>query len=361
MLFRLFETDNIKPKIIFGLLTKLFFLGAIGVAMSSFFFINGLQIMLESPRGSDEASYYNMLIAKHIFGFEGGEYGKTHYLTAFMRFFSCDILGTGNNFKGWRNYLEAPLFYCGLISLVSFPHFLSLSDKRKKFIYFAFILFFIFPVIFPFFRYSYWLFTGNYYRIFSLFVAVVILLIALKGIDNIDTESRVNIKISIFTLLMLLFFLYYPYKNEKIIDKNIRDIVASFLITYSILIYLFQFKKIINIIKIILLAVIVVELIYFSSITVNKRPVISNKETTQKVGYNDYTVNAVNFLKSKDKTFFRINKDYSSGTSMYKSINDANAQDFYGTPSYNSFNQLNYIKFLQELEIIEMKEIKRYS
>ena len=353
IIFRLFEANERDPKKIFSLLTKLFFLGATGVAMSSFFFINSIQLILESPRGSSDASYFNALFSKPIWDFEGVASGKTHYLTALMRLFSCDILGTGSNFKGWYNYLEAPLFYCGLISLILFPHFLSLSDKRKKVVYFVFALAFIFPIIFPFFRYSYWLFTGNYYRIFSFFVAIVILLIGLKSFDNIDCKSEADIKIVGVTLVLLLSFLYFPYKNAQIIDKNIRDIVTAFLIIYSFLVYLIQFKIIKNIVKIILLIVIAIELIFFANITVNKRPVISGEETVGKVGYNDYTVDAVTFIKSKDKTFFRINKDYSSGMSIYQSLNDANAQDFYGTPSYHGFNQLNYVKFLQELEIIE--------
>ena len=308
--------------------------------------------MIESPRISGNTSYFNLYYSRPIFGFEYS--GKTHYLTSFMRLFSCNILGTGNNFKGWWNYLEAPLFYCGLISLVTFPHFLSLSDRRKKIIYLIWILIFLVPVIFPFFRNSFWLYTGNYYRIFSLFVAIVILLIGLKSIDNIDCKSEANIKIIIATLLFLLFFLYYPYKNAQIINKDIRNTVAIFLIIYSALIYLIQFKNIKNIVKIALLSLIVIELIYAHNATINKRPVISGKEIVKKVGYNDFTVDSLAFIKLNDKTFFRINKDYSSGTSMNKSLNDAQVQDFYGTSSYHSFNQSNYIKFLQTLEIINM-------
>ena len=104
--------------------------------------------MLESPRGSGEASYSVKLMSKPIFGFEGEDYGNSHYITALMRFFSNDILGTGSNYEGWFNYLEAPMFYCGLISLVFLLHFLSLSDKRKKIIYFVFLLVFFFLLFF---------------------------------------------------------------------------------------------------------------------------------------------------------------------------------------------------------------------
>lgn len=359
IIFRLFEDNEKGSKDISSLLRKLIFLGAAGMAMSAFFIINGLQVIIESPRVSGDASYFNALFSHHIWAGEGESLGKTHYLTALMRFFSCDILGTGDNFRGWNNYLEAPLFYCGLISLVLFPHFLSANDKRKKMIYFTFIVIMILPVVFPFLRYSYWLFTGNYYRVFSFFVAITILLIGLKCIDKIDLNSKADIKIIVSTLFLFLFILYYPYKNSQIIDKNIRDTVAVFLMVYSVLIYLLQFRKINSIIKVMILSAVVMELICLYNPSVNKRPVISVRETMEKVNYNDYTVDAVAFIKSNDKSFFRINKGYYSiPFSKYVSLNDAKAQDFYGTPSYTSFNQLNYIKFLQAMEIVgEKKEV----
>jgi len=353
IIMRLFEDNAKKPKEILLLFTKLICMGITGIAMSLFFLVNNLQVVIDSPRVSGDASYFNLLFSKPIYGLEGHDFGGTHYLTSFMRFFSCDILGTGSNYNGWYNYLEAPLFYCGLISLLSFPHFLSLSEKRKLFIYFTLFAIFIIPVIFPFFRYAYWLFTGNYYRMFSFFVAVVIMLISMKSIDNIINKSKTNIVIIATTLFLFLFFLYYPYKNTHIIDKNTREIVAVFLIFYSALIYLIRFKYIKNIVQLLLLFLIAVELVYFSNITVNKRPVVSALETTQRIGYNDYTVDAVKYLKSEDYSFFRIHKDYASGLAEHPSFNDAKAQEFYGTPSYHSFNKLSYVKFLQELEIIE--------
>lgn len=356
IIFRLFETGDNNAKNIFSLFIKLVFLGLAGMAMSTFFLINGLQIMLESPRISGDASYFNILFSKPVWGLEGTSVWKNHYLTALMRLFSSDILGTGDNFRGWNNYLEAPLFYCGLISLVLLPHFLSLSDKRKKITYVILLCIFILPVIFPFFRYAYWLFTGNYYRMFSFFVAIVILLIGLKSLDRIDRQSKIDIRVTLLTLLLLLFILYYPYKNSSIIDTNIRNIVAIFLTIYSVLLYLIQFINIKNIVKLLFLFTIVMELICLYYPSINIRPVISGRETVEKVGYNDYTVDAVAFIKSQDKSFFRIDKDYCSVPSKYACLNDSKAQEFYGTSSYHSFNQLNYIKFLQTMELIRKKD-----
>lgn len=348
----LIDRSDTKQKIA-GLLVRVVLLGMTGLTMSALFFVNGLQIMLESPRVGGDASYFGSLIAQPVFGLENQVYGKSHYLTALMRFFSCDILGSGSKFRGWYNYVEAPLFYCGLVSLVAFPHFLSLSDKRKKTIFLFVTVLFTIAIIFPFFRYSYWLFTGNYYRVFSFFAAIALILTALKSIDYIDAGNNADIKITVVTILVLLFILYYPYTNAQIINRDIRNAVAVFLVVYSLLIYLFRFPYIKHAVKVLMLAVFVVELIWLYNPAVNKRPVILGRELSQKIGYNDYTRDALAFVKSHDKTFFRVNKDYYSGRAVHEGLNDANAQEFYGTASYHVFNQLNYINFLEELGIIE--------
>jgi uncharacterized membrane protein YfhO len=103
----------------------------------------------------------------------------------------------------------------------------------------------------------------------------------------------------------------------------------------------------------IFLIICVFELTYMSWSTVNNRDTLRKAQLTERIGYNDYTVDAVKYLKSIDKSFYRINKDYSSGLAMHGSINDAKAVGFYSTPSYHSFNQKNYIRFLGEFGVID--------
>src|SRR5207247_9764546 len=120
---------------------------------------------------------------------------KDYYVNALMRFFLSDIMGTGSNFSGWYNYLEAPLFYAGLIIFLLIPQLFQFLDKKRKIIFFSFILLFLLPVIFPFFRYAFWLFTGNYYRIYSFFVAVSLLLCSIIALNNINKEFKIILKI----------------------------------------------------------------------------------------------------------------------------------------------------------------------
>jgi uncharacterized membrane protein YfhO len=153
--------------------------------------------------------------------------------------------------------------------------------------------------------------------------------------------------------LLILFYDYFP--GDEVINSDLRSKATIFLFLYAILIYLLKVKRIQSIIKLSLILIISVELIQFSNITVD-RPVITGDELKQKVGFNDYTNDAVSFLKSKDKNFFRVSKDYSSGPATHSSLNDAQIQKFYGTSSYTSFNQINYIKFLRELEMLSSND-----
>ncbi|CAH0995093.1 hypothetical protein EMA8858_01213 [Emticicia aquatica] len=73
-------------------------------------------------------------------------------------------------------------------------------------------------------------------------------------------------------------------------------------------------------------------------------------------GYNDATKEAISYLKSIDKDFYRFEKNYSSGISDHSSFNDAHIQGYYGSRSYHSFNQVYYVNFLKEVGLLDKNE-----
>lgn len=353
MLFRYPVTNEGRLKGMHKLLLKVTGLGLLGLSMSSFFLFNNLLQMMESPRIGGDASYSNALLSTPVFSIEGIE----HNITAVMRFFSNDLLGTGSYFKGSYNYLEAPIFYIGLVNLILAPQIFIHLNRRRKIYYALFAVAFVLPIIFPFFRCAFWLFTGNYYRGFSFFVALIFLLYSIQALSNIDKTFKLNKLLLIATVIILMGFLFFPYAPQinSRINKELRDIVAIFLVVYAMLIYLMSLNKYKTVLQVILFITILTELSYFSSITVNNRFIISSEEYERKVGYNDFTVDALSYLNSSDKSFFRVIKYYSSGPTINASTtetNDAKVQNFKGTSSYYSFNQKNYIQFLEELNII---------
>jgi len=96
---------------------------------------------------------------------------------------------------------------------------------------------------------------------------------------------------------------------------------------------------------------VVFELIYLEGITINDREAVPATELSEKKAYNDYTVDALNAIKSHDPSFYRIDKTYASSTAMHYSLNDAMAQGYYGTSRYDPFNQVFYVRYLQLMGI----------
>ena len=335
-------------------LMKTLGLSVLAVAISAYQLFPDLLQYIESPRVGGEATLITTLKAQPLFGVTN----EILRATTSFRAFGSDMLGTGNDFHGWNNYLEAPLFYCGIFCLVTFPQIFTGLNKSQKIAYGILAGVFALPVLFPYFRYIFWAFTGDYYRTFSFVIALLLLLFTARALDFIVTrKSKVNWIVLVVTVLFLLVLLYTPPQEmEQGVNSGMRSTASLLVILYAALLAGISMKENIRQLSMLLLVVICgMEGIYFSSTTVNDRDIMTSEEIHDRVGYNDYTVDAVKYLNDHDKSFYRITKDYSSGLSRFTSMNDAKVQGYYSTPSYASFNQKNYIKFLGDMEIIDPK------
>ncbi len=174
---RIIETNAVQKKMLAPLGLKMIGLGAIGILCSCFFSIGTIQQMLDSPRVGGDSSFLKTLLARPIFGLQE----EWLNVTAVMRPFSNDLPGIGSHFTGWGNYLEAPLFYCGLVNLLLVPQLFSLPGTRRKIGCAVLLIAFIVPVVFPFFRDAFWAFTVDYYRTFGFFVVIVLILCSVKA------------------------------------------------------------------------------------------------------------------------------------------------------------------------------------
>lgn len=349
IMFRYLLEKGNDVKGLFLLFFKIGGLVILGLGISSVFLFSNIKQLLESPRVAGDATFFDTLSGSPMFGVANHE----SLVTSIMRFFSNDILGSGLNFKGSNNYLEAPLFYCGLFTLLLIPQAFVFFTKRQKIAYSIFVAIWLLPVLFPFFRYAFWLFTGDYYRAFSLCVDVCLLLIGLQALNQIDKSEKINVTVLGVTLGVLLALLYYPYSGfDEIIDKSVRATVRNFLVVYAVLLYLRTVPKVKVYMQLAILLVVFVELTYFSYTTVNdKRSPITSKELKHKTGFNDYSKEAIAYIKSIDKGFYRIDKNYSSSPAYNGGLNDPQAQYYRGTCCYNSFNQKYYVQFLNGVDV----------
>lgn len=368
--FRVLTSPEFTTKKLLLLYGKMLALGVAGMLLSGPFLLENIIYLLESPRGSGGNSYFAQLTSQPAFHITE----KEQFGAFIMRFFSSDLLGSGTNYsingvvqggqiigKNWGNFLEAPLTYCGILSMLLMSQIFSLVNKNVRKWYIALLVLWLIPTIFPYFRYAFWLFAGDYYRDYSFFLALVFIIFSIMAMDLILKTRKINIINLVITTIILLILISYPYFKDyqkfvggkQLVDEAVSLFVKAFIIIYAVLFFMISKSKNINNLKYVIIVAVAFELIYLAGLSVNRRDIVMTRELKEKVGYNDYSKEAVAFIKQNEKAkFYRIDKSFGSGGAMHPSITDHKVHEYYSTSSYNSFAQLNYINYLRAYGII---------
>lgn len=363
--FRFINDNGFNIKKLVVLYGKLAGIGILAFGLAAIFVLPVFIGIIYSPRVGGDAAYFNTLLQQSVFGMVD----KTILTSTIMRLFSNDLIGSGSFFAGWNNYLESPILYIGLANLLLFPQVFQHLAKRNKILWAIFLVLWILPLIFPYFRYTFFFFSGDYFRSYSFFVSVVLLFFGLHALFFIHTNQKLNLP-TLLALLVILFALLwgnYFASGSDYRDKNLMYFISFALCAYSVFIYFLASLRYRSIGQIAFLALLIIELAWFSNITVNNRIIppnnrqiaagksahISAREFGEKTGFNDYSLDAAQYLKNFDSTFYRVHKDFSSSPDIHGSRNDAKVQGYFGSSSYSSFNQLSYIRFLQKMNIIQ--------
>lgn len=350
VLFRVYQAEEkFDFKKLLAVFGKIAGVSALALGMSAPLLLEHLQAMIDSPRGSGPDSYSSVLRSMPVFQ----THDKAELGTNILRFFSSNILGGGQNYKGAQNYLEAPAFYCGIPCLLLVAQAFRFFSKKTRRIAVALLVLWLLPVVFPYLRRAFWLFSGDYYRTYSFLVALLLIFFSVHALDRIIAERKVNMKWLLVMLGGLLVLLNIPYFADKsAVDGGMRLFAAIALIFYTLMIYMIGKKEDALTYKYAFLGFFLIEVLFFSWSTVNKRSVVTAKDLTQKTGYNDYSLEAVDYLKKSDSSFYRVDKIYFSSPAIHGSLNDGMVQDYYGTSSYNPFNHLHYINYLKTMGVI---------
>ncbi len=349
-IFRLAETNALTAGKMISLFSKMVGLGVLGLLLAGPFFLECMNMLLNSPRGSGDNSYLQQLAGRPVFEVAD----KLQLGSGIFRFFSNDILGFGSNFKGWDTILGAPLVYCGLPCVLLLPQVFTFSDTRQKVAVGAFLAAWLIPVIFPFFRHAIWAFTGDYYRLFSLFVMFAFFYASIKAMDCIVRLRKINIPLLLITLAGLLTILYTPpFIDDKVIGPSVRSFVTCVLIAYSIVLLLVVPLKSSLLVRSLFFVIVIVEIGYSAYGTANKREFFSHDFLRDKVLYNNYSLDAVKSIQSQDSSFYRIDKNFYPETARFSDLNFSQKQGYNSTASYSSFNQVNYVRYLQGFGIAD--------
>ncbi len=348
-IFRHLHTGRFDGIKLFRLSGRLAILTIAAILLSGPLLLQNVSLLLHSPRGAMSAQFGNEF--RHIPFLQLSD--PLQIGTAILRFFSTDILGSGSNFKGWDTILGAPLFYCGLICLIVAPQVFGSLNKRQRILFIASLILWLLPAVFPYLRSALWLFSGVYYRGYSLFVAFLLIYFTAHALDHIIRQKKVNyttLAVSLSVLLLLLAFT--PFIDKNTIDRKIQAFAACMLIAYTVVLALLPAIKKINIARASIFALVAVEIICMGYITANRRDAfLMNWLQHEKVLYNSYSLDAIKYIQSIDRSFYRVDKNFDPPTARYTDLNASQRQGYNSTSSYNSFNQLYYISYLQFMGI----------
>ena len=334
-----------RPRIILQKSFPLAVTAFLGVGMGAIITLPYLNVILNSPRGASAP----VLGSMPVFALANAQ----HYLTVILRAYNNDLMGTGNAFKGWYNYLEAPLSYCGVFCLLMVPQAFIGRTPKARLVLVLFLVFALMATIFPWFRHLFWLFRGDYYRTYSLFLVLGILTLSVLAFGRYLEGGTLSIWLLAITAIVLVAVLYLPFESVRTaIDVRLRDFIVLYLALYTIILVLGRFTKRPTLAGWIILGLAAAEVSQFGRITAANRETVQKQDLIHGMAARTEPVQMLQDIRREDNSFFRISTLRVSERGNETDPNDPMLLGYYGTSSYSSFNDLNYIRFLSAVEAI---------
>jgi uncharacterized membrane protein YfhO len=344
---RLFARSGWQPGLILKRSLALAALSALGVALAAVITVPYLKVVLDSPRGSGATNSLSVLAALPVFSLESAY----HYVTALLRPFCNEFVGTGDAFRGWQTYIEAPQTYCGLICLLLLPQALLSGTRRHRMVAALFLLWLIIPTAFPWLRYLFWLFKGPYYRTYSLFCVLGVVTLSLFAFRHYLEGRKFSVWLLLAWTVVLIGVLFLPFAPlQNLIDPALRIIVIVCLLLYATILWVGWLTNRRTLAAYLVVIVTAAELIYFNQISVSERNFMKKGELVDGVAARADSVQAIAELQRDDHSFFRTTSLFAGEGGVRADLNEAMLLSYYSTSSYSSFNDSNYIRFLAAVD-----------
>jgi hypothetical protein len=332
-----FDGDN-RPSLLS--LTKNFIIAYLfSIGLSAWILFPSLSFLTGSTRFSGEDSAIRGLINSDVFKFNSLDI----LIAEYFRTFSTDMLGRGNVFNGYRNALEAPLYYAGILPLIFLFQSLFGGGGYKKPCQLFLFLFFLY-FFFEYFRYFLNGFSVPHFKTSSAWISAFIAVNGAIGISKFFKSMPNSIRFIDYSFaIYVLPLLIWPFFLENIVFNKVLIIALFFIFIYLLILNWGLIRKPYK--KVLLVGFFALELAIFSSLTLNPRYVVTKEMLGSKIDYNDYSVEAIEYIKSIDSSFYRVHKNYDSVFLV-----DAFPQSFNGTKTYNSMVTPSYLNFIRSVD-----------
>lgn len=336
----------------------------LGVLMMSGLLADSARVMLDTARYSATTDY-----AKTFALFE---YVDSKVLfSAVLSLFDINTNGVFHMYTGALNYLERPIFYCGLGCLFFIPQGLILGEKRtKRFIIFGLLLAGLY-MIFPVFTDIFNLFIKNEelglrsYRLSSLWIVIMMIVVAAYGLHcsmKNGCFSKKGIFCTGLSLIVIFgFCLLAAPQNGVTIDYNVCRWVVLFLIVWSSFLILLNWKTEHRLIKVgtflVMICISIAEMGHSARTTINVSSVVASEfydfMQNDALGYYGDVPMAVDYIKNYDDGLYRV-AGLRTGLSpycapLYFGIYDSSYYANINSKTYEFLNEVYPESFLANL------------
>lgn len=314
-----------EPRHAFSACIKRVFPGVIlGYAIAAPWLLPLVMQMLDTSRVSDADAQFQKVILENL-----SLNSWPLILAQVAGLFHKDIFGIGSAYRGYWNYLEGPEFYIGITLLIVIPQLWG-GDRQLKKVLLISLMAVMAYMVFPLLRHMAFGFSVPYFRVSTLWVSMVLLLLAALALDRIllHRVDKHLLLIGILVVVFLLLLVQYSILGEDIVQLYLVKLV-SLICVCSCLLFLFA-KQLVDMrfLPLALLALVLFETVFIVKPSFTQgRSLITPSIHAQVTG--DGSAEAIQAIRRTDSGIYRIEKTFDT-----LSLADSFYQDYMGVKSY---------------------------
>ena len=319
--------------------TEIVPLALLGLLMAAPIIIPNAYQLLDSPRVSGAQATFSARMAELL--------SINDWLTIFSElagFWHKSLLGVASAYRGWMNYLDGPGFYVGVLPLLLIPQLWRGSRRDRAWLK-ASLAMLVFFVLSPLLRFATFGFNLNYFRISTLWVAMLLLLLSARALTIVldqGIDRKLLIRAGSVPLVLLGFVLLFAAVDGSL---NVGHAIKVILLYAAAFALLYSGGQVLpgRSYAAALIAFVAVDAIAIGWSEVNQDRVAV---TPQSFGYKDESVPMLQALRRTDTDFYRVEKTYES-----VSLCDSLVQGYFGTKSYY-FHGSGVVDFHASLDLL---------
>ncbi len=316
-----------------------------GLLLTAPLLFPNLYYFLESPRVSGKYSMLSTLLDTIL-----SVNGQGVMSAEIAGLLDKSVLGIGNAYGGWGNYLEGPGFYVGLLLLLCIPQLLGPNaTRRERWMCIAGLVGIALYFVFPALRYAVYGFGHMAFRFSTVWISALILVLGLAGFRRAFRSRPWPAGALIGAGFVAGILSACAFLLTRVVNLQAAATVAGFLVIYVVLLGCREIFATKHAALRILLAVFACELMLTALPPILERDMV-DADGTSPGGmfpgtYRDGTRSALDVIAGfePDGSFYRVHKTYKSVF-----LNDALVQDYHGIQSY-FFHASSITRFIDRM------------